>query len=227
MILEVRNLHKGFKNGLWRARRTPVLNGVRFDLERGETLGIVGGSGSGKTTIALILSGLLKPDRGTVRVSDAGSFMVPMSSGLYRAGFLQIVWQHPETAFNPRWKLLRSLREPLKIKGFPATREFLVERLETVHLPSGILDRYPNQVSGGELQRLALVRSLLLKPGVMILDEPTSMLDSLTQAQIIRLLENIQRENRMGFVFISHDRALSEFFCDRICVLEEGILHPE
>ena len=152
--------------------------------------------------------------------------MVPMSSGLYRAGFLQIVWQHPETAFNPRWKLLRSLREPLKIKGVPATREFLVERLKTVHLPSGILDRYPNQVSGGELQRLALIRSLLLKPGVMILDEPTSMLDSLTQAQIIRLLENIQRENRMGFVFISHDRPLSEFFCDRICVLEEGVLIP-
>lgn len=226
MILRTINLHKGFSGGWRRKYTTAVLGGVGFSLNRRETVGIVGGSGAGKTTLALILCGLLQPDRGEVWFKNTSVW--PRSGGslqrIHRS--VQIVWQHPETAFNPRWKLGRSLKEPLHIHGLPAAPGFLKEQLGKVELTPEVLERRPRQLSGGELQRLALARALISDPDVIILDEPTSMLDALTQAQIIGMLRDIQRKTGVAYLFISHDRDLVRLFSHRAYLLRDGKLKP-
>ncbi len=207
MVLEAIDLYKGFRGGLGK-KSFAVLRGVSFSLMRGETLGIIGDSGTGKTTLALILCGLLKPDKGSVRMDRR----------------IQIVWQHPETAFNPRWRLCRSLKEPLRIQGVPVSPSALKEQLDRVALKGEVLHRRPGQLSGGELQRLALARALITDPDVVILDEPTSMLDALTQARIIALLGEIQETASVSFLFISHDHDLVRGFCHRRCRLKDGKL---
>ena len=194
MILKTTNLHKKFNGGWKKKHSTAVLKGVGFSLDQRETIGIVGGSGAGKTTLALILCGLLQPDRGEMWFKGAPVW--PRSGGSLQRihRWVQIVWQHPETAFNPRWKLGRSLKEPLSIHGLSAAPGLLKEQLGQVDLNMKVLDRRPRQLSGGELQRLALARALISNPNVIILDEPTSMLDALTQAQVIGMLQDIQRK---------------------------------
>ncbi len=221
MVLSTQDLYKGFTGGRRRKNRTAVLEGVGLSLNRGETVGIVGGSGAGKTTLALILCGLLRPDRGEVWFR--GAKVGPRSKGsLHR--FVQMVWQHPETAFNPRWKLMRSLKEPLVIHHLPVTPGLLESRLDQVDLDPEVLDRRPRQLSGGELQRLALARALILDPDVIILDEPTSMLDALTQAQVIGMLRDIQRKTGVAYLLISHDRELVRIFSHRAYGLGRGKL---
>ena len=222
MLLRTEDLHKGFGRGWRRKHSNSVLKGVEFYLDRGETVGIVGGSGAGKTTLALILCGLLQPDRGKVWLNG-----VPVRSGEDRLRRLvQIVWQHPETAFNPRWKLGRSVKEPLAINGPAATPEILEEQLAQVGLSVKLLDRRPRQLSGGELQRLALARALISNPAVIVLDEPTSMLDALTQARIIGMLREIQCKTGVAYLFISHDRVLVRRFSHRVYRLQEGTIKP-
>ena len=226
MILSATNLHKGFDGGRRRKRQTVVLDGVGFSLNQRETVGIVGGSGAGKTTLALILCGLLQPDRGEVWFKNTS--VRPRSGGSRKRinRLVQIVWQHPETVFNPRWKLGRSLKEPLRIHGLPAAPGLLKELLGKVDLTPEVLDRRPRQLSGGELQRLALARALISNPDVIILDEPTSMLDALTQAQVIGMLRDIQRKTGVAYLFISHDRDLVRIFSHRAYLLREGKLKP-
>lgn len=119
-------------------------------------------------------------------------------------------------------KLGASLREPLSIFSLPCDEQQLSDVLETVKLTPALLDRYPHQVSGGEVQRLSIARALLLKPKLLILDEPTSMLDISVQAQILQLLKNIRRQEQMAFLFISHDKAVINYMCDRQLYMQEG-----
>ncbi len=223
MVLETENLRKQFRTG-GPKKRISVLKDVSFSCGRGETLGIVGDSGAGKTTLALILCGLLRPDQGNVRISGEPVSLLRKgrSRGIHPP--VQMVWQHPETAFNPRWKLGRSLEEPLRIQGIPMEKNLLEEKLARVDLNPQVLDRRPHQLSGGELQRLALARSLLLNPAVVVLDEPTSMLDALTQAGIMDMLQEIQRKTGVAYIFISHDPDLVRIFSHRACRLNEGKL---
>ncbi len=189
-------------------------------------MGIVGESGAGKTTLALILCGLLQPDRGEVWLSGGDASARPESHAQRIHRLVQIVWQHPETAFNPRWKLRRSLKEPLHIRGLTMAKGFLEEQVVNVDLSPDVLDRRPRQLSGGELQRLALARALISNPEVIVLDEPTSMLDALTQARIICMLLDIQRKTGIAYLFISHDIDLVRIFCNRAYRLHEGKLKP-
>jgi peptide/nickel transport system ATP-binding protein len=115
-----------------------------------------------------------------------------------------------------------SLREPLQIFDLPDSSEIIEAALATVKLSPALLDRYPHQVSGGEVQRLSIARALLLKPKLLILDEPTSMLDISVQAQILQLLKNIRRQEQMAFLFISHDKAVINYMCDRQLYMQEG-----
>ncbi len=226
MVLTARNIDKSFAVGWWSKRIFPVLKGVNLFIRHGETIGIVGGNGAGKTTLALILSGLLEPDKG--EVWHGKERIVSCSSGISKVvpDRVQIVWQHPETAFNPRRKIRWSLSEPYRLHSIPATEDRLLHLLDRVELKPDVLERFPGQLSGGELQRLAVTRALALEPDVVILDEPTSMLDAVTQARIIRLLESIQRDTGVGYVFISHDRILVRLFCRRAYVLGNGVLKP-
>lgn len=224
MILRGDNLHKTFRSARRRQGKRPVLDGVYLRVDRGETVGLVGPSGAGKTTLGLILCGLLPPDEGQVWLGEEP--VRPASSSARKAvrRRIQIVWQHPEAAFNPRWKLGRSLGEPYRIHGLPVRAGQIDELIHRVHLDKRVLDRRPSEVSGGELQRLAIARAVSLQPDVMILDEPTSMLDAITQAQIIRLLREIQEETGVAYLFISHSVELVQQFSNRVVSLRDGKL---
>lgn len=227
MLLEIRNLSKTFKRGWLKKRKLCVIAKASLCLHQGETIGIVGDNGSGKTTLALMLVGLLKPDKGQILFK--GKDITHLSSWErkeYRRQ-VQIVFQHPETAFNPKWKLWKSMREPFYLHKIPYSEEEVLQQFKRVGLRSNILSHYPAQLSGGEIQRAAIARVMSLNPAVVILDEPTSMLDAITQAQIIRLLEEIQQQQRVSYLFISHDLELVKVFCKKIYELKEGVLKED
>ena len=137
---------------------------------------------------------------------------------------IQLLFQHPEVSFNPRMKLLDSLREPYRFLRRPYSLEELLKHLEDYGIYEEHLHRYPAELSGGELQRMALARIMLMNPELIVLDEPTSMLDVISQAQVIHLLEEIQREKKLCYLFISHDLELCRRFADRVLYLNEGAL---
>jgi peptide/nickel transport system ATP-binding protein len=187
----------------------------------------VGESGAGKTTLGLMLSGLLKPDQGQIFFKGKKIGSLPQRERRQYRRQIQIVFQHPENVFNPKWKLWRSFREPFQLHGISFSEELISEQLARVGLGTEVLNRYPAQLSGGELQRIAIARIMSIDPAIVILDEPTSMLDAITQAQIIRLLDKIQKQNGVSYLFISHDLDLSRLFCNRIYELQEGILKKD
>ena len=203
-----------------------VLDNCSLQLDEGECVGIMGQSGSGKTTLARIFLRLIEPDAGKVffegqDITDLkGSALKPFRSQV------QLISQRPESFFDPIFKLGKSLREPLKIfnRYDKNSEERIKELLELVQLNTAVLDRYPHQVSGGEIQRLSIARALLLKPKVLVLDEPTSMLDISVQAQILHLLKDIQKSNGLTYMLIAHDKAVCDFLCSRIVKIEKGVL---
>ena len=203
-----------------------VLDNCSLQLDEGECVGIMGQSGSGKTTFARIFLRLIEPDAGKVFFEGQditalkGSALKPFRSQV------QLISQRPESFFDPIFKLGKSLREPLKIfnRYDKNSEENIKELLELVQLNTAVLDRYPHQVSGGEIQRLSIARALLLKPKVLVLDEPTSMLDISVQAQILHLLKDIQKSNGLTYMLIAHDKAVCDFLCSRIVRIEKGVL---
>lgn len=214
MLLEVRDLSKRYrKNG------PLIVEHVSFTIDRGETLGILGDSGSGKSTIGQILAGLYPPSGGEILLDGA-----PLTFRGTQRWKVQILFQHPEVAFDPRMTLENSMREPYRFLKKQYTHQALCEFLERFGIYEEHLARYPAELSGGELQRLALARAMLMEPSFLILDEPTSMLDVVSQAQVIRLLQQLQQERNVGYLFISHDEALCARFCTSICRLQNGRL---
>lgn len=200
----------------------PVLENCSLHISAGETVGLMGPSGCGKSTLARILLRLLPCDTGQILFNQQD---ITCSKTVQLKKFrqtVQFISQRPENFFDPLMKLGASLREPLHIFDLPDSSEIIEAALATVKLSPALLDRYPHQVSGGEVQRLSIARALLLKPKLLILDEPTSMLDISVQAQILQLLKNIRRQEQMAFLFISHDKAVINYMCDRQLYMQEG-----
>ena len=182
---------------------------VAFPRQDGKTCGIGGNPGGGNSTSAKMLLSLIKPGSGT-------------SEG---DGTIQIIFQHPETSLDPAKKIGYSLEEPMIIHRMydKAGRKARVrELLDLVDLGEELLDRYPHQISGGEAQRIMIARALSLDPKILILDEPTSMLDVSVQAQVMTLLKELQEKLGLSYLFISHDLDVVRWFCDEIAVMEEG-----
>lgn len=214
MLLEVCELSKRY------SRKGPmVVENVSFVIERGETLGIFGDSGSGKSTIGQIVAGFYPPTEGTLLFEGS-----PMDFHGPSRRRIQILFQHPETAFNPKLTLTDSMREPYRFSHKSYSRRDLCKFLERFGIYEEHLERRPTELSGGELQRLALARVMLMEPSLLVLDEPTSMLDVISQAQVIQLLRELQEEQGTGYLFISHDYALCEHFCTSIRPLQNGRL---
>ena len=216
MLIEVQGLSKRY-----RPRGPMVVEEISFTIDRGETLAIFGDSGSGKSTIGQILAGIYPATAGEVRL-DGQRLSYPLRGPARRR--IQILFQHPEVTFNPKLRLIDSMREPYRLFHLPYTRQGLCDYLERYGIYEEHLDRFPAELSGGELQRLALARAMLMDPSFLVLDEPTSMLDVISQAQVIQLLQEIQQEREVGYLLISHDRALCERFCTAIRPLEGGRL---
>ena len=203
----------------YQAKSPMVIEDVSLTLGRGETLAVFGDSGSGKSTIGQIVAGIFAPTSGDV-IFEGQKLSYPFKGVPRRK--IQILFQHPEVSFDPRMKLLDSMREPYRFFKLPFTRESLCSYLADYGIYEEHLDHFPAELSGGELQRLALARVMLSDPNLIVLDEPTSMLDVISQAQTIRLLKDFQHKKKIGYLFISHDRILCEHFCDRILHLENA-----
>jgi len=222
-LLSATGLHKAFGRG---SRRVRALDGVALEVLHGESVGIVGPSGSGKTTLARILAGQLRPDAGDVALQSAAH------GGARRASIapqdrVQLVMQDPWDALSPRLRVRELVREPLDIArtGDEAQRSAAVaEILEAVALPTSgpFLQARVHELSGGQLQRIALARALIARPRLLIADEPTSMLDASEQARLLTLLRDLQVQRGLALVLVSHDLALVRKVCDRIVVLDGG-----
>ena len=203
-------------------RQYDVLQSCSLQIAAGEAVGLMGPSGCGKSTLARVLLRLLPTDSGRIIFQTQDVTQLSQKQLKPFRQQVQFISQRPESFFAPLLKLGASLREPLHIFDLPDSSEIIEAALATVKLSPALLDRYPHQVSGGEVQRLSIARALLLKPKLLILDEPTSMLDISVQAQILQLLKNIRRQEQMAFLFISHDKAVINYMCDRQLYMQEG-----
>ncbi len=202
-----------------------AVDDVTFDIRRGETLGLVGESGCGKSTIGRAILRLYKPTAGTLRFD--GRDITNLGEGELRPlrRRMQLVFQDPFASLNPRHSVGRIVGEPLRSHGLASRREAtgrVRELLTIVGLPADAVSRYPHEFSGGQRQRIGLARALSLNPDFIVCDEPVSALDVSIQAQIINLLERLQREFDLTYLFIAHDLAVVRHISDRIAVMYLG-----
>jgi peptide/nickel transport system ATP-binding protein len=223
-LLELINIDKKYNSGLLIKKKRVVLKNINMELGRGGFLGITGESGSGKTTMARIALRLVNPTRGSVIMDnlDITRFSAREMRPLRKK--IQIVFQHPEGALNPEYRIIDSLKEAIRIADQPwrSMKDALYDTCAMVNIPPDLLDRYPSQVSGGEIQRVALARALVFKPDYLFLDEPTSMLDLSAQAFILTLIKKISVKNNMGVALITHDLDIIRSLCREIMIIENG-----
>ncbi|SEO74857.1 oligopeptide transport system ATP-binding protein [Amphibacillus marinus] len=206
-------------------QRVKAVDGLSFKVYKGETLGVVGESGCGKSTMARLVNQLIKPSDGVVNFKEAN--LVDMDAERLRLTRqkIQMVFQDPYASLDPRLQVGQLIAEPLVIHkvGTTATRKKRVEELlETVGLNKRYADRFPHEFSGGQRQRINIARALSLNPELIICDEPVSALDVSVQAQVINLLKKLQAEFKLTYIFISHDLNVVRYMCDRIAVMYLG-----
>ena len=229
VLLSVRDLKTYFPLGQgWTGRRDFVraVDGVDFDIRRGEVLGLVGESGSGKTTLGRTIARLVEPTEGSIRF-DAGDFLQLTGKQLRRARRrLQIVFQDPYASLSPRMQIGQIVAEPLKLHRLvppSQTKERVLELLARVGIEPYFAYRYPHEMSGGQRQRIAIARALALQPELIVADEPVSALDVSVQAQILKIFLGLKRTDGIAMLFISHDIGVVERIADRISVMYRGL----
>ena len=224
-ILKVSSIKKTFlKDG----ESNTVINDVSFTVKKGQCVGIVGESGCGKSTTVRVILGLLNFDEGEIILS--GNKLSPQNKIRLKEiqGKIQMVFQMPTESFNPRIKLGKSIKEAMKKILTSEEKEVKLKKLfEECQLSYDLADRYPKEVSGGQCQRAAIARALASDPQLLICDEATSALDVTVQYKIMNLLKNIQRNRNMSILFICHDIALVQQFCDYVLVMDKGKIIEE
>ncbi len=235
-LLQVQDLKKYFplRQSFWAAMRgrdeglaVRAVDGVTFDLARGESLGLAGESGCGKTTTGKLVLKLVEPTSGDILFN--GRSLRELSGSDLKAfrRRAQLMFQNPYEALNPRFTIYRSLLEPLLIHGIGDAQEReerVFQALERVHLspPDNYLSKYPHQLSGGQLQRVVLARALVLEPAFLVADEPVSMLDVSVRAGILNLMREMRRDLNLAVIYISHDLSLIQYMCERTAIMYLG-----
>jgi len=233
-LLKVRDLSMTYlrRSGLFGRGAQPIraLKEVSFEIQAGETLGIVGESGCGKSTLARCLLRLLRPSGGSIRYDDVDLLALSDDEMRPMRQRMQILLQNPFSSLNPRMKVFDLIAEPLRTHAAMSRAEMqkrVASLLIEVGLTLDFMSRHPHQLSGGQAQRIALARALALNPAFVILDEPTSALDVSVQAQIINLLIGLQRQRGLTYLFISHDLSVIQHISDRIAVMYLGKIVEE
>ena len=219
-ILSVSDLEVTYRAG---KRRTHAVRGVSFELEKGQTLALVGESGCGKSTTARVIAGLERPSSGTVEVAGYDVAQIAKSRTLRH--LVQMVFQHADQALNRTWRVSRIVAEPLRHLYQMAKRSAnapVVEALARVGLDEEYSRRYPRELSGGQAQRVVIARVLVASPELVVLDEPTASLDQTVRSKVLSLLEGLQRDREMSYVFISHDLASVRRVAHHVAVMYLG-----
>ncbi|MGQ9370891.1 dipeptide ABC transporter ATP-binding protein [Azospirillum sp. ST 5-10] len=230
-LLEVRDLVKAFP-GRHGAAPFRAVDGLSFTVHEGESLGLVGESGCGKSTTSAMVMRLLDPTAGAIRFAgeDVGAVPADRFARHPLRGKLQMVFQDPTDSLNPRWTAFRSIADPLfRMAGLgrAAARARAEELARRVGLPLDLLDRFPHQLSGGQKARVGIARAIALDPKLVILDEPTAALDVSVQAVVLNLLADLKAELGMSYLFISHDLNVVRLICDRVMVMRAGRIVEE
>ncbi|MCR8631675.1 ABC transporter ATP-binding protein [Paenibacillus radicis (ex Xue et al. 2023)] len=224
-ILEVRGLRKAYKT---RGSLVTVLNGVDFTVGDNETVGLVGSSGAGKSTIGRIIAGLEQADSGSMDYLGQELQAMKPNERRLAAKSIQMIFQDPYESLSPRMTIEQLVSEPLIIqkqgKDRSMRRQLVLEALEEVSLtpPERFIDRYPHELSGGERQRVGLARAFICRPRLIVADEPTSMLDASLRLELLQAMAQLRERHRISYLFITHDIALTRNFCDRLLVLDKG-----
>jgi peptide/nickel transport system ATP-binding protein len=221
-LLQLRGVCKSFSRG---RRPVTALDEVSLDLQRGETLALVGPSGSGKSTLARIVMRLVEPDRGEIRFEGVDLLGTQGEALRKLRPRFQMVFQDPISAFNPRATVASVLDDPLRIHGLATASERprgVAALLERVGLDPGLAARRIHEVSGGQRQRVAIARAIATKPALLVLDEAVSALDVTVRAGVLALLGELRRDENLSYLFISHDLGLVSSFADRIAIMDTG-----
>lgn len=197
-----------------------VIQRADFHIQKGEIVGLIGKSGGGKSTLCHMILGLLTPCAGEITLNGKSLFEWKAQRKIHET--VQLVMQNAETAFDPNKTMAYSLSELRFFRANPILDEEVEQGLRYLELSSSLLERHPDELSGGQLQRFSILRALLMKPKLLILDEMTSMLDPLVQARIITMLQRLREIYDLTYLMVSHDIALLKQCCDRCLLLQEG-----
>ncbi|MDV7639435.1 ABC transporter ATP-binding protein [Acinetobacter baumannii] len=228
IILEVKDLKKSFysRKGLFGKEEFQAVKGVSFKLAKGKTLGLVGESGSGKTTVGLLLMRLHQASGGQALIEGKDILSLTEKEFAKYQRKIQIIFQNPYASLNPRFTIGQILLEPMQIHGIgkddAERKQIALGLLERVNLPEQAYYRYPHEFSGGQRQRIAIARCLSLKPEILICDESVSALDVSVQAQVLNLLQDLQDEFGLSYIFISHDLSVVKYISDQVMVMNHG-----
>ncbi|HHQ13708.1 MAG TPA: dipeptide ABC transporter ATP-binding protein [Chromatiales bacterium] len=230
-LLRVRALEKQFpvRGGVFRriVARIPAVNGVSFELKRGQTFGLVGESGCGKSTLGRTILRLYEPSAGQIQFEGTDISTLSRKQLLPFRRRMQMIFQDPYASLSPRRTIAQTLREPLDVHniGSPSERARRVEQLlDEVGLGAAVLNRYPHEFSGGQRQRIGIARALALNPALIVADEPVSALDVSVQSQVLNLISDLQAQHGIAFVFIAHDLAVIQHVSDVVGVMYLGEL---
>ncbi|WP_224971711.1 ABC transporter ATP-binding protein [Acinetobacter oleivorans] len=228
IILEVKDLKKSFysRKGLFGKEEFQAVKGVSFKLAKGKTLGLVGESGSGKTTVGLLLMRLHQASGGQAFIEGKDILSLTEKEFAKYQRKIQIIFQNPYASLNPRFTIGQILLEPMQIHGIgkddAERKQIALGLLDRVNLPEQAYYRYPHEFSGGQRQRIAIARCLTLKPEILICDESVSALDVSVQAQVLNLLQDLQDEFGLSYIFISHDLSVVKYISDQVMVMNHG-----